>query len=404
VSCCPESAVLHKLETGELPDDEADRLIPHVESCPACTARLEEFRAHDLDARVIRAAASDAGYTGGSVRQVAHAEADAGASGSRAGLVWDIPDYERVRLCGEGAFGSVWAVRNRVGVYRALKTIDLARLREADVRCRESTALETYCRHVQRHPNLIEIFHVGMQGEVLYYTMELADDDSTRKPVRGELADTYHPLTLHSLMQRGPISVNVSIEIVLQLLRGLSRLHATELAHRDIKPANIVFVGRRPKLADIGMITTDIDSPSRVGTPHYMPPDEQMDLTGDVYAMGLILHQLMVGAEPDRIPGRNTAFVAPSADWDLPAVQRMIDAACAPVAAQRYESAERMLETLEGCRQMSYDSLFAEIESSPRPPPAARRHAWVPVVVAALRALPWLGLLILASVLAHKFL
>ena len=47
---------------------------------------------------------------------------------------------------GTGAFGTVWAVRDRVGVFRALKVIDLRRLTEADLTCRELAALEIYCR------------------------------------------------------------------------------------------------------------------------------------------------------------------------------------------------------------------------------------------------------------------
>ncbi len=399
---CPDEPALQRLEAGELPDEEADRLVAHVLGCPGCTAQLEAFRARNLDARVIRLAVRSSGYAGAAVESVPGVPP--GSQPGRSVADWDIPDYQRVRLCGEGAFGSVWAVRNRVGVYRALKTIDLGRLRLAEVRCRESTALETYCRHVRRHPNLIEIFHVGVMGDVLYYTMELADDDSTRKPVRDVLPETYRPLTLHRLMAAGPLSVDTSMDIILQLLRGLSRLHALDLAHRDLKPANIIFVARRPKVADIGMITTDIASPSRAGTPDYMPPDHRMDLTADVYAMGRMLHQLTVGADPDdALPVTVDTFGA-SERWNMKSVQKVILTACAPAAEARYARAGRLLEALEGCREMSYDSLFAEIESAPKPPPARRSYPWTPIAVAAIRAVPWILLLTLAMVLAGKLL
>ena len=402
VSTCPDSALLRRLEAGELSDEEADRLIPHVQQCPSCGRKVEEFRAHNLDARVIRSAAADGGYSTVSSGPTADTEQPRCDTGG--GHVWDIPDYERVRLCGEGAFGSVWAVRNRVGVYRALKLIDLARLRAADVRCRESTALETYCRHVHRHPNLIEIFHVGVRGEMLYYTMELGDDDSTRQPVGDTLSETYRPLTLQRVMARGPISVDASIEIVLQLLRGLSSVHAMDLAHRDLKPANIVFVDKRPKVADIGMITTDTDSPSRVGTPDYMPPDGRMDLTGDVFALGRMLHQLTVGADPDDAPPLTVDTFGASDHWNMKSIQKVILTACAPAADGRYQRAEQMLEAIEACREMSYESLFAEIESTPRPPPAEPKHFWVPIVVALIHTLPWALALILAIVLARRLL
>lgn len=399
MSSCPDTSILMKLEAGELPDDQADPLFPHLESCSRCAGRLEALRTGNLEGRIVRVALGDGGS-----RQVSSGGANVLARTSPTGAGdWPIADYERVRLCGEGAFGSVWAVRNRVGVYRALKMIDLERLRSAKVRCRESTALETYCRHVHRHANLIEIFHVGMHADLLYYTMELADDDTTRKPVRDVFPANYHPLTLRRLMQHRPVSPNVGVEIVLQLLRGLSRLHELELAHRDIKPANIVMVGRRPKLADIGMITTNVKSPSQVGTPEYMPPDEVMDTTADTFAMGKILRQLLAGVVPGEESPPYARAVDAGTQWDLDRIHRIIERACADRAADRYKQADQMLEALESCRELAYDSLFADIESIPPPPPAKPRRTYVPIVVALIQALPWIVGLLLAIKLVDKF-
>ncbi|MFQ5490378.1 MAG: protein kinase [Phycisphaerae bacterium] len=397
MSSCPDTSILAKLEAGELPDDQADPLFPHVESCSRCTAKLTELRARNMDGRVLRAALGEQGSRELSAgARVAEPSTPVGAG------QWSIPDYERVQLCGEGAFGSVWAVRNRVGVYRALKIIDLERLRRANVRCRESTALETYCRHVHRHANLIEVFHVGMQVDLLYYTMELADDDLTRKPVRDHFPQNYHPLTLRRLMQRRPVSPNAAMEIVLQLLRGLSRLHELELAHRDIKPANIVMVHKRPKLADIGMITTSVKSPSQVGTPDYMPPDEVMDTTADVYAMGRILAQLLAGVTSGEEPPPYARAVDAGTQWDLARVNKIIAQACADRAADRFDRADQMLEALESCRELAYDSLFADLDTLPAPPPAKPRRVYVPIVVAAIQTVPWIVGLLLAIKLVDK--
>ena len=198
MSDCPTLERLKCLEAGELSDHEADVVLAHLPTCPRCAGTLERLRREDLDARVVRAALQDSticpdGATSPDACGEDHAEHG-----------WDIPDYERVRLCGEGAYGTVWAVRDRVGVHRALKIIDLERLRSLNTQCRESAALEVYCRHVQRHPNLIEIFHVGMQRHRLYYTMELADDDASRKPVRDTFPKNYRALTLERVIEHGP--------------------------------------------------------------------------------------------------------------------------------------------------------------------------------------------------------
>jgi serine/threonine protein kinase len=397
MSECPDVDVLRRLEAGELSDDEADSLWSHVEECSSCGDSLERFRRENLDGRVIRAA------LGGDTTLTATPGA-AAVEPSKAPL-WAIPDYERVRLCGEGAYGTVWAVRDRVGVHRALKAIDLGRLQEANVQCRESTALEAYCRHVEDHPNLIRIFHVGMQASLLYYTMELADDEVTRKPVRETFPSHYRPLTLQRVMEHGRIRGNTAIEVVIRLLRGLSRLHAAGIAHRDIKPANIVFVGRVPKLADIGMITTNTESPSRVGTPEFMPPDGKMDLTGDVYALGRILFELLSGLESGEFPRVRPDLFDAGDQWNCEKLNQVLAKACATDAKDRYRNAAEMLEALEECRELLGESLFAELEQS-----LASSHgvksapSAAPIIIAAIHAVPWILGLLLLIVLVQKLL
>ena len=398
MSDCPTLERLKRLEAGELSDHEADVVLAHLPTCSRCAGTLERLRREDLDARVVRAALQDSTiYPDGATSPDAY-----GAEHSEHG--WDIPDYERVQLCGEGAYGTVWAVRDRVGVHRALKIIDLERLRSLNTQCRESAALEVYCRHVQRHPNLIEIFHVGMQRDRLYYTMELADDDTSRKPVRDTFPKNYRALTLERVIEHGPIRVDTSVEVVLRLLRGLARLHVLGLAHRDVKPANVIFVQRQPKLADIGMITTNTAGPSLVGTPHYMPPDGRMDLTADTYAMGRTLYELMAGRAGAGFPRLPREVLDSSTGWDMDGVEAVLTKACSADATNRFQYARQMLEAVEACRQLPFDSLFADLGLIERAASQARRSPYAPIAIAAISALPWVLLLILTLVIAAKVL
>lgn len=394
MSVCPHREHLQKLEAGELDDEIAEQVFSHVEKCTECHAALEWLRKEDLDTRILKRAVGRK-KTGEPV-----ADNDANASGSE----WDVPDYERVRLCGEGAFGTVWAVRDRVGVHRALKVIDLTRMAQVKAKCRELTALEAYCRHVAPHPNLIEVAHVGMHGEKLYYTMELADDDRTRSPVRDEVPARYSPLTLQAVLRGRTISVDTAIEVVLRLLRGLANLHRVGLAHRDIKPANIVFVEGQPKLSDIGMITSTAATPSHVGTPEYMPPDRQMDLTADTYAMGRVLYDLLTSGVGNGFPKLPPHVTEAGGVWDMERVGLVLKRASAPAADGRYPNAERMHAALESCRHWSLNNLFAELSAEAEAIPKERMGIYAPVVVAAINALPWLLGLILAIVLAQKLL
>ncbi|MFQ5414700.1 MAG: protein kinase, partial [Phycisphaerae bacterium] len=313
MSGCPARSVLRAYEGGRLDEAEAEPVERHVATCQTCRADMDRIRATHPEARALRTAylESQSGSTAFEPDVVAGrptpgAAGQGGDTARRGGSTrggprtdggvprpvddadWVVPDYERVLLCGEGSYGSVWAVRDRVGVYRALKIIDMARMSSAKVGCRESTALEAYCRKVSRHPALITVYHVGMIGNTLYYTMELADDESTRLPAHAEFPKYYRPLTLASVVTRRRVAPDVAVDIARRLLQGLARMHDLDLIHRDIKPGNIVWVNRRPKLADIGMVIPLSESGATIGTPRYMPPDKVMDRTADTYAMGKV--------------------------------------------------------------------------------------------------------------------
>lgn len=392
---CPDRDRLIALEGGRLSDREADELLAHIDGCSQCAASLESLRKENLDCRVIRRA----------VGEDVAAESITDGKPADAAREWNIPDYERVRLCGEGAFGTVWAVRDRVGVYRALKVIDLARVASAQFKCRELSALESYCRLVAPHPNLIRVSHVGISGDQLYYTMELADDGSRHRPVRDEIPHSYRPLTLRSVLGETALSVDTAIEVVLRLLRGLANLHRVGLAHRDIKPANIVFVESQPKLSDIGMITSNTATPSQVGTPEYMPPDGLMDLTADTYAMGRVLYDLLAtGGDDAGFPELPPSVLNRTDSWDMDRVQAAIRKACSESAADRYADADRMCEALERCRCLSFDDLFATLDRSESQSYRDHRSEFTPIAVAAINALPWVFGLILAIVIVSKWL
>lgn len=398
---CLTAEFIERYAVGELADDARTAAETHIAACHQCRQHLDEVRSNVRVAEQIaraRAVADGPAWPSRASSGAAPTASTVSASSDKS--AWQIPDYERVHVCGAGAYGVVWAVRDRVGVFRALKVIDMGKLAAHHAHCRELTALETYGQRVQRHRNLIDVFHVGVHENRLYYTMELADDERTRKPVRGAFSSDYHPLTLHAVMRRGPVRPDTAIDVVLRLLRGLAQLHAVGLAHRDIKPSNVVFVGRQPKLADIGMVTSNLDMPSQVGTPAYMPPDQRMDTTADVYTLGRILYELLAGKIGEDFPLLPTPMLGRTERWDMIRVQEVIERACADKSEKRYPDARRMLEELEACHELLFDTLF----TGPAPPARRPLHPYRPYVLAAIRVLPWALGLILAIVLARKLL
>ena len=390
---CASPKTLAAYENGELGDALADPLQHHLDQCAPCQALMDRIRGGNREVKALRGA-FQASRAGGDTPPFA------GFSDSGRGLEspgadgevsdWIIPDYERVLLCGEGSYGSVWAVRDRVGVYRALKIIDLKRMTRAGVGCRERNALETYCRRISRHPYLITIFHIGVAGRYLYYTMELADDQNKKGAVRDNLSRGYRPLTLDTIVRGRRLNPDVAMEIAHRLLRGLSKLHGVDLVHRDIKPSNIVFVNRQPKLADIGMITSDDDQGRPIGTPRYMPPDRVMDRTADTYAFGKVLHEMIAGPRADTFPALPANRRWGSARWDMARINDLLVRACSDRAADRYPTASEMLEDLEACADLAFTSLFNELEDTSPPVSSSRSRAPVQIALAVIRIIPWI--------------
>ncbi len=409
---CPPKAKLLRYERGSLEESEGAALDRHVAQCTGCTSVLARLREEDQDRKFFRTALGastlladqaapptepkETPHRSESMNRIAASKAATSSTETAdEGSTWIIPDYERVALCGEGSYGSVWAVRDRVGVYRALKLVDLDRLERAGITCYELNALENYCRKVARHPYLITVYHVGVAGRWLYYTMELADDQEGPGGIGDPFPVSYRPLTLATIIKGGRLKLDVAVEIARRLLRGLAKLHELDLLHRDVKPSNIVFVNRHPKLADIGILTADQGPAKVIGTPKYMPPDRAIDKTADVYAMGVLLREMI-----ESIPAQRADEVAEATRWDTARLDGVIARACAERSADRFQSAAAMLEELEASR--FEDTLFEEI-TVPASPLISKQHVAVQLAFAFIHRIPWIVGLIIVLYMISRF-
>jgi serine/threonine-protein kinase len=209
--------------------------------------------------------------------------------------------YQLVRLLGAGGMGAVYEARNtwtqrRVAIklLRPELTVDA----EAEARfIREARAATAIA-----HPHIVDVLDMGRDPTdgALYIVQELLPGANLREHLRD---------------RGGKLSLEPALDIALPVMGALAAAHARGILHRDVKPENIFLVastgGRTfPKLIDFG-ISKVMGTPSAletttgmaVGTPRYMSPeqlrgDRNLDGRVDVWAMGILLYEMLAGRCP----------------------------------------------------------------------------------------------------------
>ncbi|HTQ04697.1 MAG TPA: serine/threonine-protein kinase, partial [Polyangiaceae bacterium] len=207
--------------------------------------------------------------------------------------------YRLVRLIGDGGMGSVFEARHEgLGMSVALKFLheDLAeRPGLTDRFLREARVAATI-----QSPHVAHVTDVDVgQGGVPYLVMELLAGESLQ-----HLLDREHKL-----------APAVAIDFALQIAAGLEAAHAVGVVHRDLKPDNVFVTpgtgGALLKLLDFGIAKLLAGQDQRgltragvvMGTAEYMPPEQlyaanEVDGRADVYALGVMLFEMLSGRRP----------------------------------------------------------------------------------------------------------
>lgn len=256
-----------------------------------------------------------------------------------------ITDYTLIRRIGRGAYGEVWLARNVVGIYNAVKVVYRGSFDKAGPFEREFAGIETFMPISRSHPGFVNILHAGRDERdgFFFYVMEAADDVHT-----GQQFDPkdYVPRTLAwELNRRGRLSPAEGLDLMLHLSAALQCLHEHRLIHRDIKPANIIYVRGQPKLADIGLVTHMAATGrevTAVGTVGYAAPEGPGTPAADVFSLGKVLYETILGQDPELFPEWPTAMAAEEPSPLLDALNRVLGKACDQEAGQRYASAGLM--------------------------------------------------------------
>src|SRR6184192_47650 len=258
--------------------------------------------------------------------------------------------FELHEPIGEGAMGEVWRAYDTViRRYVALKLLSRAG-RSADAR--ERLLREARAAGALQHPNMVTIYDLGEADGQLFIAMELVDGRDLS--------------TLIAL--REPIPLERKLDLVIEVLQGLSYAHERGVIHRDIKPSNVrIASDGSVKIMDFGIALQSADvtgSGAIVGTPTYMAPEQitngAITPATDVFAVGCLLYELLTYRKPfegetvhgvlyqvlttDPKPLRATTPSIPAA------LERVVSKALIKVPEERYETARQMQSALFAIR------------------------------------------------------
>lgn len=274
-------------------------------------------------------------------------------------------EYTILEELGRGGMGQVFrAVHRRMNRPVAIKFLPPSSSESSDSKKRFQREIQAIARLL--HPNIVTAYDAGESEGRPFLVMELVEGTDLAQHVK----------------QHGPMTVEESLDAVIQAARGLAHAHKAEIVHRDVKPSNLLRdESGVVKVSDLGLArfchtgagsevaldSSEISQGGQVlGTVDYMAPEQAVsskdaDHRADIYSLGCSLHYLLTG-QP--IYDGNTVFEKLVAHREKPIpslrdsrrdvpdeVDRVFRRMVAKKPEHRHQSMDLAIADLDECRQ-----------------------------------------------------
>lgn len=253
------------------------------------------------------------------------------------GLRPEVPGWEIGLPLGEGGLGTVWkATRLSDGLTAALKVP-----RSENIALIERLEAEVAALRSLDHPNIVRLLESGpLENGSLYLAMEYIDGPP-----------------LSQAIPAGGFPLARACEIILQVAAAVVHSHSRSVLHRDLKPGNILLdAAGNAHVADFGLAHSVPERVQRLsltltghiaGTAEYLPPEAyrsgyEPTASADIYALGVILHELLTGSPPR---GAWAPVSSQKMDVDI-RIDDLPQHALDPDPARRLSSVQAMLDGL----------------------------------------------------------
>ena len=261
--------------------------------------------------------------------------------------------YEILSEVGSGGMAKVYKAKDRY-----LQRVVAIKLLKEDL-SEDSDFLKRFDTEAQAaasltHPNIVQIYDVGVDNNRYYIVMEYVDG-----------------ITLKEYIERkGSLDWKETIDISIQICNALSKAHSRNIIHRDIKPTNIIMNSEGvPKVADFGIARsvsseTDTMRIDTIGSVHYSSPEQARggytDEQSDIYSIGVTMFEMVTGTLP--FEGETPVAVALKHIQDIPpipsdikhgiphALDDIILTAMAKSRRDRYTTVSELINDLENIR------------------------------------------------------